>query len=84
MHSDTDITVAVITSIQCKGSNTISKKGISVDVKLDIGARVTVWDVEALSHTNCELIKGCLLGEEVGRSASPNTALNLLAPELFF
>jgi len=54
--------VALIINIQCGRSNTSSKQWFSVDVKLDDDARVTVWDEEALSHANCELIKGRLLG----------------------
>ena len=60
--SDTNIMVAVITSIQCERSNTNPKQRLSVVVKLDDDGRVTVWDEEALSQANCQLIKGRLLG----------------------
>jgi hypothetical protein len=61
LHSDTSIMVAVITNIQCEKSNMSPKQRHSVDVKLDHDGRGMVWDEQALSQGNCQLIKGRLL-----------------------
>ena len=77
MNSDTSIMVVVITNVQYERSNRSPKQRFSVDFKLDNDGRVTVWDEEALSQANCQLIKGRLLGRRGDIVASQRQDLNI-------